>query len=415
MKSSPVKGTNDYLPAEAALREYIQNSILKTYVNNGFERIMTPALEDIENLDKSDGGDNLNLIFKILKRGEKLESSLSEEKYDELADIGLRYDLTLPLTRYFSNNRHKLVTPFKCIQIDKAYRAERPQKGRLREFTQCDIDIIGSESNNCEIEIINVTAKALTNIGLKNFIVRINDRRLLSDILLDIGFKKEEIPSVCISFDKLDKIGKDGLKEELISKNFCIESINKLASLLSELPVTLESIKKILGEKESINNIEKIISEVKLLSKGLYTIEFDISLVRGQGYYTGTVFEIHSNDFKGSISGGGRYDNLIGKFLNENIAAVGFSIGFERIFGILKENGFVIPDIKKKIAVLYNNTDRFYEVDKISENFRNEYDVAMLELPNQKKMGKYIDMLEKSGYYGIFIYGKSENIEVFKV
>jgi histidyl-tRNA synthetase len=409
MKKTPVNGTNDYLPAEAAIREYMQNSILSTYKNNGFERIMTPALEAIENLDKSEGGDNLNLLFKILKRGDKLESALNEQKYSDLADLGLRYDLTVPLCRYFANNRHKLFAPFKCIQIDKAYRAERPQKGRLREFMQCDIDILGSESVNCEIEIINVTAKALLNIGLKNFKVRINDRRLLNDMLLDMGFKQSDIASACISFDKLDKIGADGIKEELTSKGFCPDSINKLMSVLSELPVTLESMKKILGEKESITGLEKIINDIKYLSNGSYETEFDISLVRGQGYYTGTVFEIESKDIRCSIAGGGRYDNLIGKFLNENIPAVGFSIGFETIFIILKENGFKIPDAKKKIAVLYNGS--FSEADKKAESFRKDYDVALYESP--KKVGKYIDALEKAGYCGVFICGKSENIEMF--
>ena len=414
MKTTPVKGTNDYLPAEAALREYIQNSVLKTYLNNGFERILTPALEDMENLNKSEGGDNLNLLFKILKRGEKLEAALNEKNYEELSDIGLRYDLTLPLSRYFANNRHKLFMPFKCIQIDKAYRAERPQKGRLREFMQCDIDILGSESVNCEIEIINVTAKALLNVGMKNFKVRINDRRLLNALLLNMGFNREDLASVCISFDKLDKIGNDGVKEELTAKNYGSDSIDKLMTVLNELPVTLESLKNILGENESINSLEKIIDGVRYLSNlsnNSYEIEFDISLVRGQGYYTGTVFEIQSKDIRCSIAGGGRYDNLIGKFLNENIPAVGFSIGFETIFIILKESGFKIPGARKKIAVLYNQNDNICEADKTAEKFRNEYDVVLYELP--KKIGKYIDSLEKAGCYGIFICGKSESIEVF--
>lgn len=409
MKTTPVKGTNDYMPAEAALRDYMQNSILATYINNGFERILTPALEDMENLNKSDGGDNLSLLFKILKRGDKLENALSEKNYDELADIGLRYDLTVPLTRYFANNRHKLFMPFKCIQIDKAYRAERPQKGRDREFMQCDIDIIGSESVNCEIELIHVTAKALLAVGLNNFTIKINDRRLLNDMLLDMGFEKSDIASVCITFDKLDKIGINGVRDELEEKKFFADSIGRLISVLNEMPVTVESVKKILGEKESIASLEKIIAEVEKLSGGSYEIEFDISLVRGQGYYTGTVFEIHSNVFKRALSGGGRYDNLIGKFLNENIPAVGFSIGFEPIFIILKENGFVIPGKKKKIAVLYNGD--FAEADKTAERFRGEYDVALYESPN--KIGKYIDALEKAGYYGVFICGKSENLEVF--
>ena len=409
MKITPVNGTNDYLPSEAALREYMQNSILKTYINHGFERILTPALEDMENLDKSEGGDNLNLLFKILKRGNKLESALKEGRYDELADIGLRYDLTVPLTRYFAGNKHRLFMPFKCIQIDKAYRAERPQRGRLREFMQCDIDILGSESLNCEIELINVTAKALVNLGLNNFKVRINDRRLLNCLLSGMGFDEQDLASVCISLDKLDKIGPDGLKKELADKNFDAGSIDKLTDTLNELPVGLESVKKLTGEAESALNLEKIINEVTRLSCGSYKIEFDISLVRGQGYYTGTVFEIESVDFKRSIAGGGRYDNLIGKFLGEQTAAVGFSIGFESIFILLKENNFVIPDIKKKIAVLYSGS--FAEADKTAEKFRSEYDTALFELP--EKAGKYINALEKAGYYGIFICGKSDKIEIF--
>ena len=410
MKIPPVKGTNDYLPAEAALREYIQNSILKTYETSGFERIMTPALEDMENLDKSEGGDNLNLLFKILKRGEKLEEVLNEKKYDELADIGLRYDLTVPLTRYFAGNRQKLFMPFKCIQIDKAYRAERPQKGRLREFVQCDIDILGSTSANCEIELIHVTAKALAAIGLKNFTVRINDRRLLRDLLLGMGFLEGELASVCISFDKLDKIGIAGVKEELTAKNFGAAAIDNLVSVLDKMPIKLESVKDILGERESIAGLGKIIGAVRQLSGGAYEIEFDISLVRGQGYYTGTVFEIESRDFAKSIAGGGRYDSLIGKFIGENIPAVGFSIGFEPIFIILKESGFAIPGKKKKVAVLYGGD--ICEADRAAEDFRGEYDVALFELP--KKLGRYIDALEKAGYHGIFICGKSEGIEVFE-
>lgn len=408
MKVTPVKGTNDYLPREVQLREYMENTILETYKKNGFERIITPALEDIENLDKSEGGDNLNLIFKILKRGDKLESMLSEGKFNDLADTGLRYDLTLPLSRYYANNRQKLILPFKCIQIDKAYRAERPQKGRLREFIQCDIDIIGSESVNCETELINVTAKALLAIGLSNFKVKINDRRLLNEILIQMGFKEENLASVCISFDKLDKIGMDGLKEELNGKGLSEKSIDNLISILNKLPLTLESVKEILGENESVQNIEKIITAISYLSSGSYEIEFDISLVRGQGYYTGTVFEIVSKDFNSSIAGGGRYDNLIGKFLNEKIAAVGFSIGFERIYSILKDNGFTVPNASKKVAVLYDGD--ICEADRIAEQFRKEYDVTLYEKP--KKIGKYIDTLEKAGYYGVFICGKSEKLEI---
>ncbi|MBE6012594.1 MAG: histidine--tRNA ligase [Lachnospiraceae bacterium] len=408
MKIGTVKGTSDYLPNEVILREFIQNSILETYKINGFERIMTPAIEGIENLDKSDGGDNLNLIFKILKRGEKLNSAIENAQFNELSDMGLRYDLTLPLSRYFANNRQNLTLPFKCIQIDKVYRAERPQKGRMRELVQCDIDIIGSDSVYCEIELINVTAKALLAIGLKNFKVRINDRNILRNILLSIGFKQDELESVCITFDKLDKIGINGIKAELSEKGASEESINALSSILRKLPLSLDYIKSISSQKDSINNLQEIINKITLLSENKYTIEFDLSLVRGQGYYTGTVFEIESSDFNSSIAGGGRYDNLIGKFLNEKIPAVGFSIGFERIFHILKDNRFYIPNARKKIAVFFENN--FLEANKKADKLRNDYDVTLFEKP--KKLSKFLNSLLEMGFYGFFVYGQSEEIKI---
>ena len=224
MKITPVKGTNDYLPKEVEIRDYLQDKILKVYKANGFEHIITPIIEDIENLDKSEGGENLNLIFKILKRGDKLEKALnsgvSADNENELSDMGLRYDLTLPLSRYYANNKDKLTLPMKCIQIDRVYRAERPQKGRLREFIQCDIDIIGSDSTDSEIELILTTTEALDAIGLKNYKVKLNDRRLLRAVLESFGFKSEELDSVCITFDKMDKIGLSGVKEELTDKGF---------------------------------------------------------------------------------------------------------------------------------------------------------------------------------------------------
>lgn len=407
MKTSAVKGTNDYLPKEASLRDYIQNSILETYQSNGFERIMTPAIEDIENLDKSDGGDNLNLIFKIMKRGDKLNAAIQGFKFNELADLGLRYDLTLPLSRYYANNKQNLILPMKCIQIDKVYRAERPQRGRLRELIQCDIDIVGSDSFYCEVELINVTAKALMSIGLKNFKVKINDRNILKDILLSIGFQQDDINSVCITFDKLNKIGVEGVKSELYGKCFCMESIEKLVSVLINLPLSIDYINPICTKNDSIKNLKRIISEVGILAEDKYKIEFDLSLVRGQGYYTGTVFEIESTDFNDSIAGGGRYDNLIGKFTKENVPAVGFSIGFERIYCILMDNNYKIPNKKNKVAVFFEND--FIQANKQAELFRQDYDVVLYEKP--KKMGKFLYNLQKSGYYGFYVCGQSEAVK----
>ena len=211
MKTQPLKGMRDLLPREQALRDYIQSQILATYRAAGFQRISTPILEDMENLDKSDGGDNLNLIFKVLKRGDKLEHALASGDEKQLSDMGLRYDLTLPLSRYYAANRNELPSPFKVIQTDRVYRAERPQKGRLREFVQCDIDILGDSSPNAEVELIDVTARALLKIGFTGFTVNINDRRILRAMLEKMGFAADQLDSVCISFDKMDKIGADGV------------------------------------------------------------------------------------------------------------------------------------------------------------------------------------------------------------
>lgn len=401
MKITTLKGTNDYLPEEARLRDYLQNSILNTYTDAGFERIMTPAIEDIENLDKSDGGDNLNLIFKIMKRGDKLTKALAGGDETKLCDMGLRYDLTLPLSRYYANNREQLVLPAKCIQIDKVYRAERPQKGRLRELVQCDIDIIGSSSISSEIELIHTTAKALLALEIKDFTVKINDRRILRSILLKTGFAENQLDSVCITFDKLDKIGTEGVIAELRDKEFDDNVIDKFSQIISK-PLTLESVKE-LGGGEAVESVETIMNAVSELSQGAYKINFEISLVRGQGYYTGTVFEIVSDRFKGSIAGGGRYDNLIGKFTGENIPAVGFSIGFERIFVLLTEAGYKIPDTKRRIALLHDK-ERITEAIKEAENLREKYDVVITEKP--KKLSKYLDKIQAKGYYGFCFLGE---------
>lgn len=361
MKVTSVKGTNDYLPSEVELRDYLQNTILNIYKENGFEHIVTPAIEDMENLDKSDGGENLNLIFEILKRGDKLTKAINNAvasgdapaHYKELCDLGLRYDLTLPLSRYYANNKEKLTLPAKFIQMDRVYRAERPQKGRLREFVQCDIDIIGSESNDSEVELILTTTKALDAIGMKNYKVKINDRRILRNCLKGFGFKEEDLDSVCITFDKMDKIGSSGVAEELKAKSFDETAVEKFVAFLEKGDYSLDYVKTLVEDKAPIESVETIIAHVDKLKKIDFDIVFDLSLVRGQGYYTGTVFEVESIDFKGAIAGGGRYDNLIGKFLNQDIPAVGFSIGFERIYTILMEHGTELECRAKRMAVMY--------------------------------------------------------------
>ena len=416
MKITSVKGTNDYLPNEVEIRDYLQERILSVYKENGFEHIITPAIEDIENLDKSDGGENLNLIFKIMKRGDKLDKALASgvtaANENELADMGLRYDLTLPLSRYYANNKDKLTLPMKCIQIDRVYRAERPQKGRLREFIQCDIDIIGSESTDSEIELILTTTKALDAIGLKNYKVKLNDRRLLRAVLQSFGFAENDLDSVCITFDKMDKIGLTGVVEELTEKGFAKDAVDNFEKFLSEGDFTLESLKSRLEDKTPAESLEHIIDTVNELTGHAFELVFDLSLVRGQGYYTGTVFEVESIDFKGAVAGGGRYDHLIGKFLNEDIPAVGFSIGFERIFGILMNNGISIEQRADKIAVVYED-GQLKDAVKAADALRAQGKIASLYI-KPKKLGKFLNKLEERGYDGFLNVGVSEEVSMFE-
>lgn len=411
MKSTPVKGTRDYLPKEVEIRDYLQNVIAETYRDAGFVRITTPIIEDAVNLDKSEGGENLNLIFRVLKRGKKLSSALNNENVTEkeLSDMGLRYDLTLPLSRYFSNNKNELMTPFKVIQMDRVYRAERPQKGRLREFMQCDIDIIGNDSRDAEIELILTTTKALNRVGLKNYTVKINDRRILKSIFSYTGFDDADNEKLAIIFDKLDKIGIDGVKAELEENSFDKNAIDKFIGLFENGSLTLDSIADVC-DAEYVNDLKYIIDTVDKASNGTIPVEFTPSLVRGQGYYTGTIFEVAADGYSGAVAGGGRYDNLIGKFLNEDIPAVGFSIGFERIFGILMEQNYAIPDRKKRIAAFYDK-DNYADALAYAENLRDEYMVSVIARP--KKLGKFLNKLEQNEFDGFAVFGEADGVKLF--
>ena len=401
MKINALKGMKDILPKEQRLRDYVQGKILETYCASGFERISTPMLEDIENLDKSDGGDNLNLIFKLLKRGDKLQVALSAMPIEEknLSDMGLRYDLTLPLTRFFAANKNELQFPFKVIQTDRVFRAERPQKGRSREFVQCDIDILGEPSCNAEVELIDVTSRALMNIGFNDFCININDRRILHSMLESMGFSPETLNSVCISFDKMDKIGIEGVQKELIEKNMPEKAVKALVDFIatsSNDEISLDAVALKCLDSSIADDLKYIISSVEKVSKEKYKIKYTPSLVRGQGYYTGVVFEIVSNAFSSAVGGGGRYDNMIGKFIGSNIPAVGFSIGFERICEILLEEGYKIPYEKEKCVLLYDDEASFPLVLEVAEKLRKDYSVTVLR--KAKKMGAMFNMLEKQGY-----------------
>ena len=399
MKTQPLKGMRDLLPQEQALRDSIQGQILAVYRAAGFQRISTPILEDMENLDKSDGGDNLNLIFKVLKRGDKLEKALQSGDEAQLSDMGLRYDLTLPLSRYYAAHRNELPNPFKVIQTDRVYRAERPQKGRLREFVQCDIDILGDSSPNAEVELIDVTARALLTIGFSGFTVHINDRRILRAMLQAMGFDAADLDSVCVSFDKLDKIGPDGVKAELTEKAFAPAAVDALDAFLRKGDFSLEAVTAQLGDDALTADLRYVLAASEKIAAGRYGIAYTPSLVRGQGYYTGMVFEVTCPQFGGAVAGGGRYDNMVGKFIGQQVPAVGFSIGFERVCGILLEQGCQIPGAKPRLALLYLPGADFAAVLQKAERLRAGYDVTVLA--QAKKLGKQFGTLEASGYAAV--------------
>ena len=410
MKTQALKGMRDLLPAEQTLRDYIQGKILETYRASGFERISTPMLEDMENLDKSDGGDNLNLIFKVLKRGDKLTAALNSGDPKALSDMGLRYDLTLPLSRFYAANKDKLPHPFKVIQTDRVFRAERPQKGRLREFVQCDIDILGDSSPNAEVELIDVTARALLKIGFTGFTVNINDRRILRAMLEKMGFAADQLDSVCISFDKMDKIGADGVKAELTEKGFAAEAVQALDDFLRAGDFSLDTVAARVDDEALTADLRYVIAASEKVAGGRYGIAYAPSLVRGQGYYTGMVFEVTCPQFSGAVAGGGRYDNMVGKFLGTQVPAVGFSIGFERVCGILLEQGYQIPGAKQKIALLYQKGSDFPAVLAKAAQLRERYNVTVLE--QAKKLGKQLGQLETAGFAGAAFMDKEE-IKIF--
>lgn len=380
----PVTGMKEILPKEMVIRDYVQRVIKETYASFGFTSIETPCLEDIANLCSKQGGENEKLIFKVLKRGEKLNLAEAKEEAD-LTDMGLRYDLTVPLVRFYSNNSNNLPSPFKALQMGNVWRADRPQRGRYRQFMQCDIDIFGEATNMAEIELILATTTTLGKIGFKNFEIRINERRLLKAMAKYAGFADEKFDSVCIILDKLDKIGLDGVKAELIEEGFSEDSVNKYVALFENMSgdvASLKAMKEKLSDSlddEVVTSLTEIIESVEKVKRADFKMVFDPTLVRGMGYYTGTIFEIAIPEFGGSCGGGGRYDKMVGNFTGTDVPACGFSIGFERIVLLLMESGFEIPGSKEKIAYLV-------EKDMPKARYAEVLDKAMVERENGKQI-----------------------------
>ena len=408
LKKKPVTGMKDMLPAEMEIRDYLIGLIKETYKTFGFTSMETPCVEHIENLCSKQGGDNEKLIFKIMKRGEKLKISEAKEEND-LADGGLRYDLTVPLARYYANHANELPSPFKALQIGNVWRADRPQRGRFRQFMQCDIDILGEGSVLAEIELILATTAMLGKLNFKNFTVCINDRNILKAMAAYSGFKEEDYDEVFIILDKMDKIGAEGVAGELEEMGYTRENVDTYLKLFDEVETDLSGVRHLkerLGDflsSETAEGMEMIMSSVEAAKECDFKLKFDPTLVRGQSYYTGTIFEVTMDDFGGSVAGGGRYDKMIGKFTGQDTPACGFSIGFERIVMLLLENGYEVPGVRQKKAYLLEKklpTEGMLKVLKLAKKDRESgKQVLIVNMKKNKKFQK--EQLTEEGYQEI--------------
>ena len=408
LSKKPVNGMKDILPAEMEIRDYVTSVIKDTYRSFGFTPIETPCMENIANLSNKQGGENEKLIFKVLKRGEKLNLETAKEEAD-VVDFGMRYDLTVPLSRFYANHANDLPTPFKALQIGSVWRADRPQRGRYRQFTQCDIDILGEPSNLAEIELITATTTTIGRLGFKNFEIRINERRILKAMAAYSGFEEKDYDSIFITLDKMDKIGLEGVAAELEEEGYAKESIDKyleLFELLKDRKDVAEGVaflKDKLGDfldQEVADSLTEIATAVNATKNAEFTLVFDPTLVRGMSYYTGTIFEIAMPELGAACGGGGRYDKMIGKFTGNDVPACGFSIGFERIILLLMESGFKIPERPKRIAYLVEKkypAEKLVDVMKQAKEAReNGQQVLVVRMNKNKKFQK--EQLSKEGY-----------------
>ncbi len=405
---SPPRGMRDVLPDEVALRDWALAQILAVYRRHGFVRIETPAVESLRLLLRSEGGENEKLIFKILKRGEKLAAAGNPE---EMADLGLRFDLTVPLVRYYAHNQARLPQPLKAIQIGPVWRAERPQQGRYRQFTQCDIDILGVGSEVAEIELILATTEALAALGLKDLTVRLNDRRLLSAMVAHCGFDPARSGSVFIALDKLDKVDRSEVAAELRAAGHPAPAVDRLLDLLasSTTPAALRSLLGPAAEAAVWEGLQRILAMVEAQAAGRFRLVLDATLVRGMGYYTGPIFEIQHGEGTSSIAGGGRYDRMIGKFIGRDVPATGFSIGFERVIGILMERGPMADVDAERVALVFEEPT-LGPVLGLARELREQGKHVLLET-RTKRLGKQLQDLETRGFRRIGVIGPDGSVE----
>ncbi|MCC8141406.1 MAG: histidine--tRNA ligase [Lachnospiraceae bacterium] len=419
LKKTPVNGMKDIEPEEMDVRMYVESVIIDTYTSYGFIPIETPCMEDIRNLMSKQGGENEKLIFKVLKRGEKLKLDQAETEND-LVDYGMRYDLTVPLCRYYANHSADLPTPFKALQIGNVWRADRPQRGRYRQFKQCDIDIIGDGTALAEIDLILATTEVLGRIGFADFEIRINERRILKAMADYCGFPDEGFDSLCITLDKMDKIGMDGVAAELQKEGFAKESIDSYITLLDGIGLAEDGfawLMEQLGDllpADVIDRMAEIFEAVGETKKTNFELVFDPTLVRGMSYYTGTIFEIAMPDLGISCGGGGRYDKMVGQFTGHDVPACGFSIGFERIIMLLMESGFHIPTEHVKLAYLMErdlSVTLLTEVIESAQKARENGDEVYLTYMNKNKKFQK-EQLEKAGYEIVEFYNTLDQRQV---
>lgn len=407
MKKKPVTGMKDILPQEMEIRDYLISQIKETYRSFGFSGMETPCVEHIENLCSNQGGENEKLIFKILKRGEKLKLADAKEEMD-LVDGGLRYDLTLPLSRYYANNANDLPAPFKALQMGNVWRADRPQRGRFRQFMQCDIDILGEPSIMAEIELITATTTLLGKIGFEDFTIRLNNRKMLKAMASYCGFGEADCDRVFITLDKMDKIGLDGVAEELEAQGFSKESVDRYLALFEKTAddeTGIRYLQETLGsclEEGVAQDLITIMECVGAVKAAKFRIAFDPTLVRGMSYYTGPIFEIAMDEYGGSVGGGGRYDEMIGRFTGQNTPACGFSIGFERIVMLLMEKGYQVPAKGGRTAFLVEKNmpkDQLMGILKQAQERRATGEqINIVVMKKNKKFQK--EQLQKEGYTG---------------
>ncbi len=410
--NSPARGMRDLLPADVAVRDHVLSSIVAVYRRFGYQRIETPALEDISRLQSGEGADNEKLIYEVLRRGLP-PVVVADTPLRELVDLGLRYDLTVPLTRFYGNHHASLPSPFRSLQVGPVWRAERPQRGRYRQFYQCDIDVIGEPSVLAEAELIEATSEALAAVGLTGTTIRLSDRRFLSALAADCGVPDDARDAFFIALDRLDRTGWEGVRAELAELGFPpdqVASVEDKIRALEGLPAG-----KLAGAlADAVPGlaapvIEDLAATVSCLDRLAVSWEFDPALVRGMGYYTGQVFEIVKAGVSGSLAGGGRYDKLIGRSLGHDVPACGFSIGFERIVDLLAEQ-----PARDAVAVLAEADVPLADVLEVARELRSAAGAgSVIETVRRSgKFGAQLKRLEAAGFTGFVLVGVQDGAVV---